>query len=118
MRRAGVWRVREKLFGAGTLAGQLQAAAPPMHAAQPHRRGCCGLSLAAAVGCFTLKGHPPTQPTHCLALLLQRRIEERAVEAAASDNEEEQLELRRLGRRLATVHEELSLYQQLIDKFR
>ena len=33
-------------------------------------------------------------------------------------DEEEQLALRKLGRRLATVHEELSVYQQLVDKFR
>ena len=46
------------------------------------------------------------------------RIEERAVAAAEAGEEEEQLALRRLGRRLATVHEELGMYQQLIDKFR
>lgn len=43
------------------------------------------------------------------------RIDERAV---AEPDQEAQLALRKLGRRLATVHEELSLYQQLIDKFR
>ena len=46
------------------------------------------------------------------------RIEERAVAAAEAGQEEEQLALRRLGRRLATVHEELRMYQQLVDKFR
>ncbi|PRW50773.1 glutamine cyclotransferase [Chlorella sorokiniana] len=46
------------------------------------------------------------------------RIEERAAAAAEAGEEEEQLALRRLGRRLATVHEELRMYQQLIDKFR
>lgn len=43
------------------------------------------------------------------------RIEERA---AGEADQEVQLALRKLGRRLATVHGELSLYQQLIDKFR
>lgn len=46
------------------------------------------------------------------------RIEERAAAAAEAGEEEEQLSLRRLGRRLATVHEELRTYQQLVDKFR
>lgn len=45
-----------------------------------------------------------------------RRVEERA--AAAEEASEEQLALRKLGRRLAAVNEELSLYQQVIDKFR
>lgn len=43
------------------------------------------------------------------------RIEERA---AAETDTDACLALRKMGRRLATVHEELSLYQQLIDKFR
>ncbi|KAL4430000.1 hypothetical protein ABPG77_004370 [Micractinium sp. CCAP 211/92] len=43
------------------------------------------------------------------------RIEERA---AGEADQEVQLALRKLGRRLATVHEELSVYQQLIEKFR
>ncbi|PSC75274.1 cytochrome P450 [Micractinium conductrix] len=51
------------------------------------------------------------------------RIEERAAEAAAAAGEEggeaeEARELRKLGRRVATVHEELTVYQQLLDKFR
>ena len=44
------------------------------------------------------------------------RIEERA--AAEDDGGELQLDLRRLGRRLATVHQELSQYQQHLDRFR
>ena len=49
---------------------------------------------------------------------MRRRIEERAAAAESAGEGEEQLALRKLGRRLATVHEELSLYQTLIDKFR
>ncbi|KAI3427115.1 hypothetical protein D9Q98_007052 [Chlorella vulgaris] len=51
-----------------------------------------------------------------LAPGLMARVEERA--AAAEEASEEQLALRKLGRRLAAVNEELSLYQQVIDKFR
>lgn len=52
---------------------------------------------------------------HMLAQGVLDRIEERA---AGEADQEVQLALRKLGRRLATVHGELSLYQQLIDKFR
>ena len=64
-----------------------------MGAARPHRT----------------PAHPPA--TAC-------RVEERAAEAAAAGDEEAQLALRKLGRRVATVNEELGIYQRLIDKFR
>jgi hypothetical protein len=55
---------------------------------------------------------PCPAPPACAAC----RIEERA--AAEPEGEEEQLALRKLGRRLASVHEELTAYQQIIEKFR
>ncbi len=64
---------------------------------------------------------PAGQGNHCKCdrgAPAECRIEERAAAAAEAGEEEEQLSLRRLGRRLVTVHEELGMYQQLIDKFR